>query len=189
MGIPNEFHSGSQFEPILARNLDIIEEAFIFKTILLNFEDGFLLGPFPALTRFVKWFDPQLNKFVIQQLRFANIFTVPKTKMKQRVGRAVFDLKILGYNLGIPDEDAFVKLPRFADVVALLRGKAYACVINLKNAYRQWATTRASYADFAYFKGSFVWIDTSLVFGIRNGCSVYQTMSTASVLAIVTGHR
>ena len=187
-GIPNEYHSGSQFEPIPSKNLGIIERAFIFKSVIKDYEQGFLLGPFPPYTQFIRWLNPATGFFEVQPLRFVNVFTVPKTKRKQRVGRAVFDCKISGYNLGIPDEDAYVRLPRFFEVIALLRGKAFACVIDLKNAYRQWATTRASYCDFAYFIGGWVWIDTSLVFGVRSGVRTFQIISTALLNAIAKGN-
>ena len=100
------------------------------------------------------------------------------------MGRAVFDCKISGYNLGISDEDAYVRLPRFFEVIVLFRGKAFACVIDLKNVYRQWTTTRASYYDFAYFNGGWVWIDTSLVFGVKSGVRTYQIISTVLLTAI-----
>ena len=132
-GIQNDYHSGNQLQPLENYSSNIIQEAFMANCVLNDFEAGYLLGPFPKNTRFIITPDNPLTT----PLRFVNIFTVPKTKRNQKVGRAVFDIKKSGYNLGIPDEDAYVRLPQFNDVVNLLRHKKYACILDLRNAYRQ----------------------------------------------------
>ena len=103
------------------------------RCVLRDFESGFLLGPFPKSTRFLRLPDDSSPK----RLRFVNVFTVSKTKRNQSVGRAVFDLKKSGYNAEIPDVDAFVILPSFNEIINLLRNKSYACILDLSNAYRQ----------------------------------------------------
>ena len=118
-GIKNEFHSGSQLKPLADYKSSRLQEVFIARCVLKDFESGYILGPFPSNTRFIKFPFP------------------PPTKRNQSVGRAVFDLKRSGYNLGIKDSEAFVLLPKFHEVVNLLRHNSYACIFDLKNADRQ----------------------------------------------------
>ena len=122
------------------------------KCVLKDFEAGYILGPFPKTTYFIQF----RNNPSSQPLYFVNVFTVPKTKHNQTVGRAVFDLRRSGYNAGIPDADAFVQLPQFPEIVNLLRNNTFANVIDLKNVYRQWTITPDSYTDFAYFIENYV---------------------------------
>ena len=58
-----------------------------------------------------------------------------KAKRNQSVGYAVFDLKKSGYNADIPDDDAFVILSIFNDIINLLRNKSYACILDLYNVW------------------------------------------------------
>ena len=103
------------------------------RCVLRDFECGFLLGPFPKSTRFLQLPENSSPK----QLRFVNVFTVLKAKRNQSVGWAVFDLKKSGYNAEIPDDDAFVILPSFNEIINLLRNKSYACILDLFNVYRK----------------------------------------------------
>ena len=75
-------------------------------------------------------------------------------------------------------------LPKFHVVVNLLRHNSYACILNLKNVYRQWAITINSYCDFAYHIADTVWVDTSLVFGIKSAVNSFQHLSTSIIGAI-----
>ena len=168
-GINNDYRGGSQFFPPKMFSQCVTAESFICHSVLQNFENGFLLGPFSASTRFISWQDQGTKELHIECLRFVNIFTVPKTKKEKLHGRAVYDLKITGYNLNVPDVDAYVELPKFLFVISTLRDKKYAAVLDLSNVFRQWQVTMNSYADFAYYFGGYVWIDTSLVFGIKSG--------------------
>ena len=52
-GIPLNYHTGAQFEPRFQKSTSILQQAFIASTCLVDFEDGFLLGPFPKNTRFL----------------------------------------------------------------------------------------------------------------------------------------
>ena len=179
-GLKNDYRGGTQFEPPTSKKTNsILERAFISQSLLKNYESGFILGPFPSNTRFLTWIDPSSGKLKTNRLRFVNIFCVPKAKKNKKVGRAVFDLKITGYNAVISDEDAAVKLPQFLDIIDLLRHRNWACVLDLSNAFRQWQITINSYCDFAYFIGGYIWVDTSLVFGIRTGVENCQSITVA----------
>lgn len=49
-----------------------------------------------------------------------------------------------------------VNLPRFFDIIKLLRGRKFATVIDFSNCYRQWQITMDSYADYAYCIDDFI---------------------------------
>ena len=137
LGIPHNYHTGSQFSPRKQKNMTIIQKAFIVHSCLEDFENGFLLGPFHHELSFVIWKHQATKLFKTQRLKYVPQFTVPKAKRNQTVGRKVFDCKITGYNAGIPDEEGYTKLPQFLEVITLLKKKKWASVIDLKNAYRQ----------------------------------------------------
>ena len=134
------------------------------------------------------WIDPLTGLLKTKPLRFVNIFCVPKAKKEKKVGRAVFDLKITNYNSVISDNHASVKLPQFFDIIELLRNRSWASVLDLFNVFRQWQVTMNSYCDFVYYVGGFIWVDTSLVFGIRTGVANCQSITKALQKSFL-GHR
>ena len=68
-GIPNEYHSGSQLEPVSnKKNAGILQEAFIAQSVIKDFEEGFLLGLFPSGTQYISWHDSKTNQLKVQHV-------------------------------------------------------------------------------------------------------------------------
>ena len=157
--------------------------------IIKGLDSGSILGPWKLKRdRQGKWlipeiriWDEQSSKFQLLRLRFHPTIAVRK-KMNPH-GRACADLKTSGHNDFIHDHLAHVVLPQPVEIVRFLTGKRSLAVIDYVSAFLSWGTNKSQWGRYAFSFKEFMFIYTSLVFGLKTGsrrfCEISQALLEA----------